>query len=116
MDHAETKRFNALYSKHVKALTRAGYSPSSIDAYSRPLRRITAFYDKSPDCLTKVDIEVYFDSLVQSHSWSTAKVDRNGLQFFYEHILHKAWDWVDIIKPPRKKKSLLCSVRMRLLV
>lgn len=116
MDHAETKRFNALYSKHVKALTRAGYSPHTIDAYSRPVRRITAFYDKSPDRLTKEEIEVYFDSLVQSHSWSTAKVDRNGLQFFYDHILHKEWDWVDIIKPPRKKKSLLYSVKMRLLV
>lgn len=116
MDHAETKRFNALYTKHVKALTRAGYSAKSIDAYSRPLRRITAFYDKSPDHLTTEDIEVYFDSLVQSHSWSTAKVDRNGLQFFYERILHKKWEWVDIIKPPRKKKSRLYLAKMRLLV
>lgn len=115
MDHTETKRFNILYNKQVKALTRSGYSATTIASYARPLRRIATFYDKSPDRLTKGDIEVYFDSLVQSHSWSTAKVDRNGLQFFYEHILHKEWDWVDIIKPPRKKKSPLCSVKMRLL-
>jgi integrase/recombinase XerD len=31
------------------------------------------------------------------------KVDRNGLQFFYKHIIKKAWRWVDIVKPPQKK-------------
>jgi len=39
---------------------------------------------------------------VKSHSWSTVKVDRNGLQFFYKHIIKKDWQWVDIVKPPQK--------------
>jgi integrase len=29
------------------------------------------------------------------------KVDRNGLQFFYEHVLKRPWTWVDIVKPPQ---------------
>ncbi len=36
-------------------------------------------------------------------SWSTVKVDRNGLQFFYQHILKRDWQWVDIFKPPQVK-------------
>lgn len=38
---------------------------------------------------------------MESHSWSTVKLDRNGLQFFYKHVLNKQWQWVDIIKPPQ---------------
>ncbi|MGQ0801409.1 MAG: tyrosine-type recombinase/integrase, partial [Pseudomarimonas sp.] len=29
------------------------------------------------------------------------KVDRCGLQFFYEHVLERDWDWVRIVRPPR---------------
>jgi integrase/recombinase XerD len=45
----------------------------------------------------------YFSSLVHSHSWSTVKLDRNGLQFFYRHILNKPWQWIEIVKPPKVK-------------
>ena len=48
-------------------------------------------------------LEEYFASLVQTHSWSTVKVDHNGLQFFYSHVLKKEWPWVQIVKPPKKK-------------
>jgi len=38
---------------------------------------------------------------VESHSWSTVKVDRNGLQFFYKHVLKRDWSWINLIKVPR---------------
>ncbi|MBE0389212.1 hypothetical protein PLUTE_b0111 [Pseudoalteromonas luteoviolacea DSM 6061] len=34
---------------------------------------------------------------------STVKLDRNGLQFFYRHVLNKEWQWLDIVKPPQSK-------------
>ncbi len=67
------------------------------------VRRITEFFDQCPDRLTLEHLKEYFSALVSSHSWSTVKVDRNGLQFFYKHILNKEWVWVDIVKPPQKK-------------
>ena len=27
-------------------------------------------------------------------------MDRNGIQFFFKHVLKKDWQWVDIVKPP----------------
>jgi integrase/recombinase XerD len=39
---------------------------------------------------------------VKNHYWSTVKVDRNGLQFFFKHVRNKEWTWVDIVKPPQK--------------
>ncbi len=46
-------------------------------------------------------IEIYFGQLVDSHSWSTVKVERNGLQFFWRCVLKRDWQWVNIIKPPK---------------
>jgi integrase/recombinase XerD len=40
---------------------------------------------------------------VKSHSWSTVKIDRNGLQFFYKYVVERPSIWVDIVKPPRKR-------------
>ncbi|MEZ9821781.1 tyrosine-type recombinase/integrase, partial [Shewanella sp. 10N.286.45.A1] len=33
--------------------------------------------------------------------WSTVKLDRNGLQFFYRHVLNQQWEWLNIVKPPQ---------------
>jgi integrase/recombinase XerD len=103
MNTAQQKRFNSLYQQHVNALRRQGKAEQTIDAYSRAVRRITEFFDQCPDKLTQQQLKDYFSALVNSHSWSTVKVDRNGLQFFYKHILDKQWVWVDIVKPPQKK-------------
>jgi integrase/recombinase XerD len=84
-------------------LRRQGKADSTIDIYSRAVRRVSEFFDCSPDTLTQEQLEGYFDALVNTHSWSTVKVDRNGLQFFYQHILKREWQWVDIVKPPQVK-------------
>ncbi len=55
------------------------------------------------DRLTQDQIKDYFSALVKSHSWSTVKVDRNGLQFFYRHVLNQQWTWGDIAKPPQQR-------------
>jgi integrase/recombinase XerD len=101
MNTSQQKRFDSLYQQHVKALKRQGKAKATVDAYSRAVRRIAEYFGRCPDRLTVEDLKDYFSSLVQSHSWSTVKLDRNGLQFFYKHVLNKQWGWVDIVKPPQ---------------
>ncbi len=103
MNKAQQKRFDSLYRKHVSALKRQGKAEATIDAYSRALRRICAFFDCPPDILKQEQFEAYFESLVSTHSWSTVKVDRNGLQFFYKYVIKRDWQWVEIVKPPIEK-------------
>lgn len=101
MNKAQQKRFDSLYRKHLSALKRQGKAESTIDVYSRAVRRLTEYFDCPPDVLTVEQLEAYFESLVSTHSWSTVKVDRNGIQFFYKHILKREWNWVEIVKPPQ---------------
>jgi integrase/recombinase XerD len=101
MNKVQQARFNSLYEQHVNALHRQGKAETTIDVYSRAVRRITEHFDLCPDRLTLDHLKDYFIALVKSHSWSTVKVDRNGLQFFYKHVLNQQWVWVDIVKPPQ---------------
>lgn len=101
MDPEEQTRFDELYQEDLQALKLQGHAPKTVEAYSRALRRVVDRTGKSPDKLTTKELKVFFAGLVETHSWSTVKLDRNGLQFFYKHVLDKKWDWVKIVKPPK---------------
>jgi len=101
MNKSETARFNNLYESHLRLLKLQGKSQKTIDAYSRAVRRISQHFDCCPDQLTPDQLETYFSDLVESHSWSTVKIDRLGLQFFFKHVLKIDWQWIKIIKPPK---------------
>ena len=104
MNTSEQQRFDFLYEQHLTNLTLQGKRPATIDAYSRAIRRIAAYFDCCPDNLTTDDLKRYFASLIDSHSWSTVKLDRNGLQFFYRYVLNHSWEWLNIVKPPQVKR------------
>jgi integrase/recombinase XerD len=101
MNDFDKTRFDQLYKRHVNALILQGKSEKTIEMYSHSLRRVTAHFDVCPDRLTTEHLRQYFLALVESHSWSTVKVDRNAIQFFYEHVLEREWQWVNIVKPPK---------------
>lgn len=103
MKQAEVKRFNKLYERHKRSLKLQGKAKKTIDSYARAVRRVSAYFDCCPDKLIPEQLEEYFADLVESHSWSTVKIDRLGLQHFWKFVLKKEWKWVDIVKPPRVK-------------
>ncbi len=91
MNHSQQLPFNFHYEQHLTNLRLQGERPATIDGYSRAARRISAYVDKHQDGLTTANLKDYFNSLLQTHSWSTVKIDRNGLQFFYRYTLDKQW-------------------------
>ncbi len=101
MNQTEVNRFNELYQRHLRLLKLQGKSQKTIDAYARAVRRVSEHFDCCPDQLTPEQLETYFADLVETHSWSTVKVDRNGLQFYWRYVLKRDWQWVNIIKPPK---------------
>jgi integrase/recombinase XerD len=104
MNQLQEQYYNFLYEQHLINLRLQDKRPSTIDAYARAVRRITAFFDKYPDTLTTADLKQYFNNLIQTHSWSTVKLDRNGLQFFYRYTINKKWEWLAIVNPPQVRR------------
>ena len=101
MKPTEAKRFKKLYQNHLRLLKLQGKSQKTIEAYSRAVRRVSEHFDCCPDKLTPEQLEIYFARLLETHSWSTIKVDRNGLQFYWRYVLKLDWQWLNIIKPPK---------------
>lgn len=101
MNATEQARYDRLYNCHLRTLKLRGMSDNTIDSYARAVRRVSSHFDCCPDQLTTEQLESYFSELVDSHSWSTVKIDRNGLQFFWKYVLKTDWQWVSIIKVPK---------------
>ena len=104
MNAIEQARLDLLYESMQRALKLQGKAKATKDAYSRAIRRTAKYFDRCPDDLTAEELRAYFADLLETHSWSTIKLDRCGLQFFYRHVLDQPWDWVDIVKPPRAQR------------
>ena len=101
MNDKDQARFDHLYEQHVNALILQGKSKKTQEMYARSLRKICAQFDIPPDRLTVENFKSYFLALVESHSWSSVKIDRNAFQFFFTHVLEKEWEWFKIVKPPK---------------
>lgn len=104
MVSAPEKDFNRRYEALPKHLKLKGLRPKTIEAYTRAVRRIGAYFDYRIDHLTEQQLTDYFTDLLASHSWSAVKIDLHGLKFYYAHVLRKRWTAVDLVRPPKTKR------------
>ena len=97
-------RFNQDYQKLQQHLTLKGLQPSTIDAYSRAIRRIGHYFNYHVYDLTEQQLVDFFVDLRSTHSWSAVKLDLYGLKFFYRYVLDVKWSHIDLVKSPRMQK------------
>lgn len=104
MKTSSASDFKKNYQRHLQHLRMKGLQPKTIAAYSRAIRRIGAHFDHEISDLTEAQLLDYFSNLLETHSWSTVKLDLHGLKFFYAHVLQKPWANVGLIKPPKTRR------------
>jgi len=104
MTSSSDKNFKQNYQTHLKHLKLKDLQPKTIEAYARAIRRIGAYFDEQIDDLTEQQLTDYFTDLLDTHSWSAVKLNLYGLKFYYIHVLHKPWENIDLIKPPKTQR------------
>ncbi len=104
MKPSNDPKFNHFYERHCKHLKLKGLQPKTVDAYSRAIRRIGQYFNYEVEHLTQDQLVDYFHDLLDTHSWSTVKLDLYGLKFFYTYILSKPWVDVEIVKKPKASR------------
>lgn len=104
MTASSNAQFKSQYQRHLQHLQLKGLRPKTIDAYARAIRRIGAYFDYQLDHLSEAQLLNYFSDLLQTHSWSAAKLDLYGLKFFYTHVLKKPWVTLDLVKAPKAQR------------
>ncbi len=101
MDTDQQVRFDRLYDQHLRALKRHGKATKTVEAYGLAVRRLAGFVQRCPDDLSTDELNAYFEWLIDSRGWSTVKLDRNGIRFFYEQSLGQSMPWINMVQPPK---------------
>lgn len=104
MTSPSERKFKRDYKKHLQHLKLKGLQPKTIEAYARAIRRIGDYFEHEINDLTTQQLTDYFTDLLESHSWSTVKLDLYGLKFYYSHVIDKPWVNVSLIKPPKAQR------------
>ena len=104
MKASSESKFKRDYQTHLKHLKLKGLQPKTIEAYARAIRRIGAYFDYQINDLSEQQLTDYFTDVLDSHSWSAVKLDLYGLKFYYAHVLHKPWENIGLIKPPKAQR------------
>lgn len=101
LTHPKFKRY---YRKHCKLLKLNGLQDKTIEAYSRAIRRMGPHFDYEMENLSFDQLTDYFSDLLETHSWSSVKLDLYGLKFFYTHVLKKEWVDIPMVKAPKTSR------------
>jgi integrase/recombinase XerD len=92
------------HEKLARALKLQGMADSTTKCYLRGFRRVCEYFNRLPDYLLVSEFEQYFADLIDTHSWSTVKIDLNALVFYWKFVLKRKWRHVEIVRPPKVKK------------
>jgi site-specific recombinase XerD len=101
---AERTEFDQRYASHLRHLKLKGLQPKTIEAYSRGIRRLGAYFEHRIDELTGEQLSRYFSDLLGTHSWSSVKLDLYGYKFYTEHVLGRPWVMPALVKAPKVQR------------
>ncbi len=87
------------YEKSIRALQLAGFSNSTQRIYTRAVRMLVEFYDKTPDQITESELENYFLWRRNHNKWasSTMRICYSGIKFFFINVLKRDWHILSLI-------------------
>jgi len=94
------------YERSLKTLQLAGLADCTQASYTRMVRRLVEFYDKTPDLISEEELQEYFLHRRNVDKWSsgTLRVCYCAIRFFFEKVLHRNWHIFNYLKAERHKK------------
>jgi len=97
---------NDWYERSVKALQLAGMANGSQQCYTRTVRQLVEFYDKTPDLISEEELQEYFLHRRNVDQWAsgTLRICYSGIRFFFEKVLRRDWHLFEYLKSEREKK------------
>ena len=101
------------YQKSINTLSLNGKGERTQEAYTRALRMLVKFYDKSPEDITEQELEDYFLRRKNVDHWSpnTMRICYCGIRFYFVQVLQRNWHLFDILRA--KSESRLPAVLSR---
>ena len=92
------------FEKSMRALQLAGMSERTQQCYTRSVRQLVDFYNKTPDQINEKELEDYFLHRKNVDKWSAAtmRICYCGIKFFFINVLKRKWDTLTLIHAKRE--------------
>ena len=77
-----------------------GKENATQQAYTRSVRMLSEFYDKTPDLVSEQELQEYFLHRKNVNHWSpkTMRICYCGIRFFYVNVLERDWHILSILR------------------
>jgi len=94
------------FERSMRALQLAGMSERTQEAYTRAVRKLVDFYQKTPDQITERELEDYFLHRRNVDKWSSAtlRIAYSGIKFFFVNVLQRDWHIFTYLRSKKDKK------------
>lgn len=94
------------YENSVKALQLNGKGERTQQSYTRAVRMLTEFYDKTPDGISEEELQEYFLHRKNVNNWSpnTMRICYCGIRFFFENVLKRDWHILGILRAQNERR------------
>ena len=83
----------------MRALQLAGKGERTQQAYTRSVRKLLEFFEKSPELISETELQDYFLHRRNVDEWSpnTMRIAHAGICFFFTHVLERDWRTFDYL-------------------
>lgn len=94
------------YENSVKALQLNGKGERTQQSYTRAVRMLTEFYDKTPDLISEEELQEYFLHRKNVNKWSpnTMRICYCGIRFFFENVIKRDWHILGILRAQNERR------------
>ena len=94
------------YQKSMRALQLAGMSERTQQCYTRSVRMLVDFYNKTPDLISEQELQDYFLHRKNVDKWSAAtmRICYSGIKFFFVNVLKRQWHTLKLVHAKREKR------------
>jgi site-specific recombinase XerD len=91
---------NDWYQRMVATLQLNGKGEPTQKAYTRAVRMLCEFYDKTPDLISEPELQEYFLHRKNVNRWApkTLRICYAGIRFFYINVLARDWHILSILR------------------
>jgi integrase len=97
---------NDWYERSMKALQLNGLSKGSQENYTRMVRLLVDYYDKTPDLITEFELQEYFLHRRNVSKWSPSylRICFAGIRFFFINVLERQWHTFNFLRAKKEQK------------
>jgi integrase/recombinase XerD len=94
------------FEQSIRSLQLAGMSERTQEAYTRAVRKLVDFYQKTPDQISEPELEDYFLHRRNVDKWSSAtlRIAYSGIKFFFINVLKRDWHIFTYLRSKKDRK------------